>query len=48
MHGTGTQVGDSVEMESLINVFGGGRRKDNPLLVGAVKANVGHGEAVRT
>ena len=46
MHGTGTQIGDSVEMESVINVFGEGRRKDNPLIVGAVKANVGHGEAV--
>lgn len=48
MHGTGTQVGDSVEMESLIKVFGEGRRTDNPLVVGAVKANVGHGEAVGT
>ena len=48
MHGTGTQIGDSVEMESLIDVFGEGRRKDNPLIVGAVKANVGHGEAVST
>ena len=46
MHGTGTQVGDSIEMESVIEVFGEGRRKDNPLIVGAVKAAVGHGEAV--
>ena len=48
MHGTGTQVGDSIEMESVISVFGEGRCKDNPLVVGAVKANVGHGEAVST
>ena len=48
MHGTGTQVGDSIEMQSVLNVFGEGRRKDNPLVVGAVKANVGHGEAVST
>ena len=48
MHGTGTQVGDSIEMESVVDVFGQGRRKDNPLIVGAVKANVGHGEAVGT
>ena len=46
MHGTGTQAGDSVEMESVAGVFGEGRRKDNALVVGAVKANVGHGEAV--
>ncbi|KAL9067872.1 MAG: hypothetical protein Q9161_006596 [Pseudevernia consocians] len=45
MHGTGTRIGDSVEMESVASVFGEGRRKDNPLVVGAVKANVGHGEA---
>ena len=48
MHGTGTQVGDSIEMESVVHVFGEGRRKDNPLVVGAVKAAVGHGEAVST
>ena len=33
-------------MESVVKVFGEGRRKDNPLVVSAVKANVGHGEAV--
>ena len=48
MHGTGTQIGDSIEMKSVLAVFGEGRRKDNPLVVGAVKANVGHGEAVGT
>ena len=46
MHGTGTQVGDSTEMESVVRVFGEGRDRHNPLVVGAVKANVGHGEAV--
>ena len=46
MHGTGTQAGASVEMESVVGVFGEGRRKENPLVVGAVKANVGHGGAV--
>ncbi len=48
MHGTGTQVGDNIEMESVVSVFGEGRSKDSPLIVGAVKANVGHGEAVST
>ena len=46
MHGTGTQVGDLIEMTSVTNVFGQARAKENPLIVGAVKANVGHGEAV--
>jgi len=46
MHGTGTQAGDSTEMNSVSRKFGHGRRDDNPLYVGAVKANVGHSEAV--
>ena len=46
MHGTGTQAGDSIEMQSIARIFGGTRSIDNPLVVGAVKANVGHGEAV--
>jgi acyl transferase domain-containing protein len=52
MHGTGTQAGDGTEMESVTNVFApreaSGQRKrprDRPLYLGAVKANVGHGEA---
>lgn len=46
MHGTGTQTGDSTEMRSVVEVFGKDRTKSNPLVLGAVKANVGHGEAV--
>ncbi|KAL8729534.1 MAG: hypothetical protein Q9181_004967 [Wetmoreana brouardii] len=48
MHGTGTQAGDNTEMESVTNVFaarGRKRRPDQPLHLGAVKANIGHGEA---
>ena len=48
MHGTGTTVGDKAEMKSVLDVFAQGRQKDNPLMVGAVKANVGHGEGVST
>ncbi|KAJ5412593.1 uncharacterized protein N7487_006952 [Penicillium crustosum] len=48
-HGTGTQAGDREEMESITDVFApskGKRRTSNqPLHIGAVKANVGHGEA---
>lgn len=43
-HGTGTRLGDPIEMESLGQVFAG-RREDEPVLVGSVKANIGHLEA---
>ncbi|KAJ5546950.1 Type I Polyketide synthases (Type I PKS) [Penicillium frequentans] len=49
LHGTGTQAGDFEEMRSVSDVFvpvGRKRSSKNPLYVGAVKANVGHGEAV--
>ncbi|KAL9617637.1 MAG: hypothetical protein Q9160_007603, partial [Pyrenula sp. 1 TL-2023] len=48
MHGTGTQAGDGIEMESVTSVFAPRhrqRRPDQPLYLGAVKANIGHGEA---
>ncbi|KAB5511199.1 conidial yellow pigment biosynthesis polyketide synthase [Coniochaeta sp. 2T2.1] len=52
MHGTGTQAGDGTEMESVTSVFAPReskdqrrRPRDRPLYLGAVKANVGHGEA---
>jgi phthiocerol/phenolphthiocerol synthesis type-I polyketide synthase E len=41
-HGSGTMLGDCIEMESLHSVFGPGREPDRPLVVGAVKTNVGH------
>ena len=46
-HGTGTTVGDSAELESIANVFAKAGSREKPLLVGAIKANVGHSEAVR-
>lgn len=49
MHGTGTQVGDAVEMASVLGVFAKdetARSPENPLHVGTVKANIGHGEGV--
>ncbi|PYH64196.1 non-reducing polyketide synthase encA [Aspergillus vadensis CBS 113365] len=46
MHGTGTQAGDTTEIESVTNVFCPGlKRRSHPLYVSSVKANVGHGEA---
>ncbi|KAB5547340.1 beta-ketoacyl synthase domain-containing protein [Coniochaeta sp. 2T2.1] len=44
-HGTGTQAGDTKEMDSIYSTFAEGRTPDNPLYVGGVKANVGHGES---
>lgn len=41
-HGSGTLLGDSIEMSSLQEVFGPERPADRPLVVGAVKTNVGH------
>lgn len=46
MHGTGTQAGDFEELTSVLNVMGGQRITNNPLVVGAVKAAMGHGEGV--
>eukprot|EP01028_Stygiella_incarcerata_P003260 TRINITY_DN1637_c0_g1_i1.p1 TRINITY_DN1637_c0_g1~~TRINITY_DN1637_c0_g1_i1.p1 ORF type:complete len:5817 (-),score=1557.98 TRINITY_DN1637_c0_g1_i1:84-16049(-) len=42
-HGTGTELGDPIELASLKNVFGAGRSE--PVILGAVKSNVGHAEA---
>ncbi len=43
-HGTGTSLGDPIEVAALDTVFGPGRRPDQPLVVGSVKTNIGHGE----
>ena len=48
LHGTGTQAGDAVESESVLDVFAPAmprRRPDQRLYLGAVKSNIGHGEA---
>jgi len=45
MHGTGTQVGDKAEMGAVSKVFLP-RPDGKPLPVGAIKANIGHSEAV--
>ncbi|KAF8246071.1 ketoacyl-synt-domain-containing protein [Wilcoxina mikolae CBS 423.85] len=44
-HGTGTPVGDPVEASAVSKVFSEGREATNPILIGAVKTNLGHSEA---
>ena len=47
MHGTGTQAGDRVETTAVQNVFASPSepKRPQPLIVGAIKANIGHSEA---
>ncbi|RKZ63938.1 MAG: short-chain dehydrogenase [Candidatus Parabeggiatoa sp. nov. 2] len=44
-HGTGTTLGDPIEIGALGQVYGEGHNFDTPLIVGSVKANIGHLEA---
>lgn len=43
-HGTATQAGDAAESEGAAAVFSATRSAENPLIIGSVKANVGHSE----
>lgn len=45
-HMTGTLIGDLTEAEALATTFGKSRAADDPVLVGSVKTNIGHTEAV--
>jgi len=44
LHGTGTPVGDPIEVAAIANVFAAGRNSQNPLLLGSIKTNIGHTE----
>lgn len=41
-HGTGTPLGDVVELEAIGNAVGKYRTQNKPLYVGSVKTNIGH------
>ena len=44
-HGTGTKIGDPIEVEAIAKVFKNAKTKENPLILGSVKSNIGHLEA---
>ncbi|OTA90931.1 hypothetical protein M434DRAFT_33160 [Hypoxylon sp. CO27-5] len=45
LHGTGTPVGDPIEVRAVSNAMNDTRSKSKPLLIGALKPNIGHSEA---
>jgi acyl transferase domain-containing protein len=44
-HGTGTSLGDPIEVGALNSVFGESHSATHPLLISSVKTNIGHCEA---
>ena len=41
-HGSASELGDTIEVQSAAAVYGKGRQAEHPLLIGSVKTNIGH------
>jgi len=44
-HGTGTSLGDPIEVQALQKAIGASHTETNPLIIGSVKTNLGHLES---
>ena len=44
-HGTGSAMGDPIEVRAAVAVYGKGRVAERPLLIGSLKPNIGHLES---
>ncbi len=41
-HGSGTSLGDPIEIDSILSVLRNRQKNNNPLVIGAGKTNIGH------
>src|SRR6185503_17349659 len=44
-HGTGTVLGDPIEVQALGSVLAEGREPSHPVIIGSLKSNLGHTQA---